>query len=92
MTAKEWLGVIQQAEDYNPAMTNLIEKYGELLSEQESIGFFIWYGVKIAGLVEYITKIKPITTSQEMEEKIIEFEGKPIKGLYQLYLKSKEQK
>lgn len=42
MTAKEWLGVMQQAEDYNSAMTNLIEKYGELLAKQEAIGFAEW--------------------------------------------------
>jgi hypothetical protein len=31
MTAKEWLGVMQQADNYNPAMTSLIIKYGEML-------------------------------------------------------------
>lgn len=34
MTAKEWLDVIKQAADYNPAMTNLIEKYGEMLVQE----------------------------------------------------------
>jgi hypothetical protein len=34
MTAKEWLGVMQQASDYNPKMTNLIEKYGEMLIDE----------------------------------------------------------
>jgi hypothetical protein len=31
MTAKEWLQIMEQAADYNPAMTPLIEKYGEML-------------------------------------------------------------
>ena len=40
MTAKEWLEVIKQAEDYNPKITSLIEKYGELLlSENNDSGF-----------------------------------------------------
>jgi len=31
MTAKEWLQVMERAADYNPQMTPLIKKYGELL-------------------------------------------------------------
>lgn len=49
MTAKEWLGVMQQAENYNPAMTKLIEKYGQMLLdehrielEKEVLGFDLW--------------------------------------------------
>ena len=34
MTAKEWLNTIQQAADYNHAMTPLIVKYGEMLVEE----------------------------------------------------------
>lgn len=34
MTSKEWLDLIKQAADYNPAMTNLIEKYGEMLVQE----------------------------------------------------------
>ena len=37
MTAKEWLDVMKQAADYNPAMTNLIEKYGEMLLEERKV-------------------------------------------------------
>ena len=36
MTAKEWFEVIQQAEDYDPAMTNLIVEYGRKLLEEDS--------------------------------------------------------
>jgi hypothetical protein len=36
MKAKEWLETMQQAEDYNPHLTPLIIKYGEmLLSEKD---------------------------------------------------------
>lgn len=34
MTAKEWLEVIKLAKDYNPDMTPLIEKYGEMLLDE----------------------------------------------------------
>lgn len=34
MTAKEWLDTIKQAKDYNPQMTVLIEKYGEMLLDE----------------------------------------------------------
>jgi hypothetical protein len=31
MNSKEWLEVMQKAEDYNPHMTPLIEEYGRLV-------------------------------------------------------------
>lgn len=37
MTAKEWLETMKQAADYNPAMTTLIEKYGEMLLEEHKV-------------------------------------------------------
>ena len=37
MTAKEWLDVMKQAADYNPAMTPLIEKYGEMLLDEYKV-------------------------------------------------------
>ena len=33
-TAKEWLGIMQKASNYNHAMTPLIIKYGEMLIEE----------------------------------------------------------
>ena len=60
-------------------------------AEQEAIGFFIWYGIKFHSLMEYITKIKPMVESYELEQKVLEFEGKSIKELYQLYLQSKKE-
>lgn len=53
--------------------------------------FFIWYGVKTVGLLEYIKDIRPIVTSNEMEEKIKEFEGKTFDELFNLYLQSLNQ-
>ncbi len=37
MTAKEWLDVMKQAADYNPVMTALIEKYGDMLLEEQNL-------------------------------------------------------
>lgn len=34
MTAKEWLDTMKRASDYNPKMTSLIEKYGEMLAAE----------------------------------------------------------
>ncbi len=56
----------------------------------EAIEFFKWYGIKFSGLIEYITKIKPLVKSEEIEEKILEFEGQSIERLYELYQQSKK--
>ena len=75
-------------ERHQQRIENAMDEY----AKQEAIDFFKWYGVKMATFIEYITKIKPIVESNEIEEKIIEFEGKSIQELYELYLKSKNQK
>jgi len=59
-------------------------------AKQEAFGFFKWYGVKMVGFIEYITKIKPLVRSEEFEQKILEFEGQTFDKLHELYLKSKE--
>lgn len=75
--------------------TNLPERYVhkamDLYAKREAIGFLKWYGVKVAGLVEYIKDIRPSVTSGEIEEKIKEFEGKTIDELYSLYQQSKSK-
>ena len=35
MTAKEWLGVMQKAQDFPKGMERLIEKYGEMLLKEQ---------------------------------------------------------
>lgn len=35
MTAKEWLGVMQKAQDFPEGMERLIEKYGEMLLKEQ---------------------------------------------------------
>ena len=58
-------------------------------SKQEAVNFFIWYGVKMMGLLHYVLDIRATITSQELEEKIIEHEGKSVAELYDLFLESK---
>jgi hypothetical protein len=60
-------------------------------AEQEAVGFFLWYAMKMMAFIEYIQDIRPRVESHEMEEKINEFEGKPIKELYQLWKKQKQK-
>lgn len=60
-------------------------------AKQQSIAFFQWYGVKMVGFIEYITKVKPIATSEEIEEKIMEFEGQSFENLYSLFLEAQNK-
>jgi len=60
-------------------------------AEQEAVGFFLWYAMKMMAFIEYIQDIRPRVESHEIEEKIQEFEGKPIKELYQLYIQDKQK-
>lgn len=63
----------------------------DMWAEQVAIRFFSWYILKMTGFLEYLRDIKPIVTSNEIEENLINFEGKSFKELYQLYLKSLTQ-
>lgn len=58
----------------------------EQYSRIQSISFFKWYGVKMAGFMEYIKDIRPTVISDEIEEKIKEFEGKDFETLYNLFI------
>lgn len=62
----------------------------DIWGKQEAIEFFIWYGSKMAGFIQYINDIRPRVRSEEIEEKIVEFEGQSIEKLYELYQKSKQ--
>ncbi len=62
----------------------------EVYAKQESIEFFKWYVLKMIAFIVYLKDIKPIVTSQEVEEKLLEFEGQSIERLYELYLNSKQ--
>ena len=68
---------------------NLIEDAMDEYAKQKAVGFFKWYGVKMMDFLFYLKKVKPQVTSNEIEEKLAEFEGQTIENLYQLYLQSK---
>lgn len=51
-------------------------------AKQQSIAFLKWYNLKIVGFIEYLTKVKPIVKSEEIEERLLEFEGQTFDNLY----------
>jgi hypothetical protein len=67
-----------------------MDEYAEIKSRERAIAFFKWYGVKMMGFIEYIKDIRPVVTSNEIEEKIAEFEGQTIDNLYNLFCKSEQ--
>jgi len=73
----------------NIGMDSATEKITELFenqnAKQQSISFFKWYAIKMTGFVDYITKVKPIVKSEEIEQRLIEFEGATFEKLYQLF-------
>lgn len=66
-----------------------MQEYADQQSRIAAIDFFKWYGVKMVGFIEYIKDIRPTVTSDEIEEKIKEFEGKSFDDLFTLYLEEK---
>ena len=71
--------------DLNNFQLGVVHEAMDEFAEQEAVGFFIGYALKMVNFLHYIKDIRPIVTSKEIEEKIIEHEGKSIKELYQLY-------
>lgn len=60
-------------------------------AKQVSIEFFKWYGVKMMGFMHYLIDIRATVTSDEIEEKIREHEGKSIEELYNQFIKHNPQ-
>lgn len=87
MTAKEWLDVMKQAADYNPAMTKLIEKYGEMLLEEQNVANKNF--IKLDGSGSLPTDL--IELQNQWLEDGDEFEGKEVEGRYaKIYVSRKE--
>lgn len=59
------------------------------LMKQDAIEFFRWNALKVDGYVKYIEQIKPLVTSNEIEEALNTFEGSTLEERYELYLQSK---
>lgn len=58
-------------------------------AKQEAIEFFKWNAFKVDWYIKYIEKIRPLVTSNEIEEALNTFEGSTFEERYELYLKSK---
>lgn len=66
MKAKEWLEIIKQADDYNPEMTSLIEKYGEILLAEQKQNEEI-QDLKLVSLIKVANNCTPYTTKTKDE-------------------------
>lgn len=82
--SKHWMGKY----DVYAATDNTLKAMDEY-ARIDAIAFLKWYAEKMLGFIEYLRDIKPIVTSNEIEEKLLEFEGKDFNTLYELYSQSK---
>lgn len=60
-------------------------------AKQQAVDFFKWYGLKMASFLEYLTKIKSITESKEIEEAIKNHEGATFEQLYNQFIESQNK-
>jgi hypothetical protein len=77
---------------HKEAVLNAMSEYAKIKSRERAIAFFKWYALKMVGFIEYIKDIRPVVTSNEIEEKIAEFEGQTIDNLFNLFLQQTEGK
>ena len=68
---------------------NEISECLDIARKDSAIDFFKWYVIKMVGFLEYIKNIRPAVVSNEIEEKIKEFEGQSFDNIYQIYLSEK---
>lgn len=59
-------------------------------AKQQSIDFFKWYGVKMASFLEYLTTVKPICRSEEIEEAMSRHEGATFEQLYAQFIEQQQ--
>lgn len=59
-------------------------------AKEVAIDFFKWYALKMLSFIEYIIDVKPIVRSEELENKMVEFEGKTFEELFEKYLSEKQ--
>ncbi len=72
LSKKEIVSHCMKVAEYSGRAYNAFYDMMDIFSRQEAIEFFIWYGVKMMGLLHYVLDIRATITSQELEEKIIE--------------------
>lgn len=73
----------------NPTIIESAYEAMDIHAKNTAIEFFKWYVLKMTGFLEYLSKVKPIVTSIEIEENLKAFEGKSFNELYELFLQSK---
>lgn len=79
-------------EGYKPAGIINLEQKHKLASDIMNYAalhakdFLEWYSLKMVGFVEYLTKVKPIVKSEEIEERLLEFEGQTFDNLYAQFI------
>ena len=64
---------------------SLVPRWMDEYAQHKAIAFLSWYAIKMIGFIEYLKDVKPQVTSNEIEEKLAEFEGKPISELYEIF-------
>ena len=69
----------------SPDEIDMVHEAMEIYARNRSIEMLKWYAIKMVGFIEYIKDIRPIVTSNEIEEKIKEFEGQTFEKLYELF-------
>jgi len=73
------------------AMDEYAAQESEIKSRERAIALFKWYAAKMVGFIEYIKDIRPTVTSNEIEEKLKEFEGQSFDNLYNLFLQQTDK-
>jgi len=68
-----------------------VYKAMDIYAKEVAIEFFKFYIWKATGFLEYLRNVKPMVTSNEIEENLKAFEGKSLNELYELFLQSKKQ-
>lgn len=69
-----------------------VQRYiDEYAAKQQAIAFFTWYGIRMASFLEYITKVKPIVKSEEIEEAMRNHEGATFEQLYEQFIEQQNK-
>jgi hypothetical protein len=84
---KETMGIFDPHELDITGLSNAMDIY----AKEVAIEFFKFYIWKATGFLEYLRNVKPMVTSNEIEENLKAFEGKSLNELYELFLQSKKQ-
>lgn len=62
----------------------------DIARKEGALDFFKWYIMKMNNFIFYFREVWPLTTSEEIENKITEFEGQTLDNLYAIFQKETE--